>query len=103
MLSGLSVRIAVTALAVTGLSAAAPPAPTPPSARAVASATAAGSPSAGVTVKMPTGVTVKMPAGVADRLGTDRAALVDAVSAGVLSRSHDVEGLAPAADRKSVV
>ncbi|WP_432128332.1 M23 family metallopeptidase [Streptomyces sp. bgisy082] len=90
MLSGLPVRIAVTALAVTGLLAAAPSAPTPPSAPATtaASATAAGSPSAGVTVKMPTAV--------ADRLGADRAALVDAVSADVLSRSHDAEGLAPA-------
>ncbi|MGW3558603.1 M23 family metallopeptidase [Streptomyces sp. NPDC000963] len=96
MLSGLPVRIALTALAVTGLLAAAPSAPTPPAARAAAATTAAGSPPAGVTVKMPTGVTVKMPAGVADRLGTDRAALVDAVSADVLSRSHDVEGLAPA-------
>ncbi|MFC8495657.1 M23 family peptidase [Streptomyces sp. NPDC057235] len=90
MLSGLPARIAVTALAVTGLLAAAPSAPTPPSAPApaAASATAAGSPSAGVTVKMP--------AAVADRLGTDRAALVDAVTADVLSRSHDAEGLAPA-------
>ncbi|MFE5514073.1 M23 family metallopeptidase [Streptomyces sp. NPDC056529] len=90
MLSGLPVRIAVTALAVTGLLAAAPSAPTPPSAPATVavSATAAGSPSAGVTVKMPTAV--------ADRLGADRAALVDAVSADVLSRSHDAEGLAPA-------
>jgi murein DD-endopeptidase MepM/ murein hydrolase activator NlpD len=54
-----------------------------------AAASSAGAPS--------TGVTVKMPAGVADRLGADRAALVDAVSADVLSRSHDAEGLAPKA------
>ncbi|MFD0431868.1 hypothetical protein ACFQ60_45900 [Streptomyces zhihengii] len=38
-----------------------------------------------------------MPAAVADRLGTDRGALLDAVSADVLARSHDARGLAPKA------
>ncbi|MET9440628.1 M23 family peptidase [Streptomyces sp. NPDC006610] len=85
MLSKLPVRITVAALAVTGLLATAPsaaaiPADTPPVA-------AAQSPSSDVTVKMPSAV--------ADRLGTGRQALIDAVSTDVLSRSHDAKGLAP--------
>ncbi|MGW0034526.1 M23 family metallopeptidase [Streptomyces sp. NPDC003314] len=93
MFSGLPARVALTVLAATGLLAAAPSASTARSAPAPApiattATTAAGSPSAGVAVKMP--------AAVADRLGTDRKALVDAVSADVLSRSHDAGGLAPA-------
>ncbi|MGA5873638.1 M23 family metallopeptidase [Streptomyces cinereoruber] len=88
MLSGFPARIAVTALAVTGLLAAAPSARTAPRVPAAASATAADPSSSGVTVKMPTAV--------ADRLGTDRKALVDAVTADVLSRARDAGGLAPA-------
>ncbi|CAM5236287.1 hypothetical protein SBADM41S_00351 [Streptomyces badius] len=80
-------RTAVTALsaialAVTGLLAAAPAAPANSSA-------GVGHPSAGVVVKMP--------AAVADRLGAERQALLDAVSADVLSRSHDARELAPSA------
>ncbi|MFF4173828.1 M23 family peptidase [Streptomyces sp. NPDC001744] len=89
MFSGLSARITVTALAVTGLLAVAPSAPATPGSSPTRPAVAAGSPSAGVTVKMP--------ASVAGRLGTERGALVDAVSADVLSRFHDARGLAPAA------
>lgn len=74
--------LAATALAVTGLLAAAPAAPAD-------SSGGAGHPSAGVTVKMP--------AAVADRLGAERRALLDAVSADVLSRSHDARELAPSA------
>lgn len=89
MLSKLSVRTTVAVLAAIGLLATAPSATAafrdsdaPP---AGSPATAAQSPSAGVTVKMP--------AAVADRLGTDRKALIDAVSADVLSRSDAAKGL----------
>ncbi|MFE5792211.1 M23 family metallopeptidase [Streptomyces sp. NPDC056503] len=81
------VRSTVTALAVTGLLAAAPPAPTdlpPPAATTVTDSSSAG-------------VTVKMPSAVGDRLGADREALLGAVSADVLSRSHDAKGLVPKA------
>ncbi|TXS48186.1 M23 family metallopeptidase [Streptomyces sp. t39] len=81
------VRIAVTALAVTGLLAAAPAAP------ANSSPTSAST----VTQHPSSGVAVKMPAAVAGRLGAERTALVDAVAADVLSRSHDTRGLAPEA------
>lgn len=74
--------LAATALAATGLLAAAPAAPADSSA-------GAGHPSAGVAVKMP--------AAVADRLGAERRALLDAVTADVLSRSHDARELAPSA------
>lgn len=77
------VRFAVTALAVTGLLAAAP-------ATANSTPRAAAEPTSAA-------VGVKMPKAVADRLGTERGALVDAVSADVLSRSHDARGLAPEA------
>ncbi|MFI2317563.1 peptidase M23 [Streptomyces sp. CB00072] len=89
MLSKLSVRTTVAVLAAIGLLATAPSATAafrdsdaPP---AGSPATAAQSPSAGVTVKMP--------AAVAGRLGTDRQALIDAVSADVLSRSDAAKGL----------
>lgn len=88
MFSGLPARVALTVLAATGLLAAAPSASTARPAPAPIATTAGVSPSAGVAVKMS--------ASVADRLGTDRKALVDAVSADVLSRSHDAGGLAPA-------
>lgn len=96
MFSRLSARITVTvtSLALTGLFAAAAP----------ASATALRAPAAASTVAAPAApaeagpaaVAVKMPAGVADSLGADRQALIDAVSADALSRSHDAKGLAPA-------
>ncbi|GGV96826.1 hypothetical protein GCM10015535_66980 [Streptomyces gelaticus] len=91
MLSKLSVRTTVAALAVTGLLAAAP------------SATASSRHSAATPTPMAAAqssssdVTVKMPATVADRLGTGRKALIDAVSTDVLSRSYDAKGLAPKA------
>ncbi|MFF3392769.1 M23 family peptidase [Streptomyces sp. NPDC002669] len=89
MLSRTSVRTALAALAVTGLLVAAPSATAATRDSATTPASTAQPPSAGVTVKMPSAV--------ADRLGTDRRALVDAVSADVLSRSHDAKGLAPKA------
>ncbi|MFE1427738.1 M23 family peptidase [Streptomyces fungicidicus] len=89
MFSRLSMRIAVTALAVTGLFAAAPSAPATGQGSSTVSSAASKSPSAGVTVKMSDTV--------ADRLGTGRKALMDAVSADVLSRAHDARGLAPEA------
>lgn len=89
MLSKLSVRTTVAVLAAIGLLATAPSAtaafresdatPTGPP------ATSAQSPSAGITVKMPSAV--------ANRLGTGREALIDAVSADVLSRSGAAKGL----------
>ncbi|MHA4812881.1 M23 family metallopeptidase [Streptomyces aculeolatus] len=91
MLSRLSVRTVLATLAITGLVATAPSAvATSPEAavRPLATPASAGAPSAGVTVKMPDKV--------ADRLGAGRKALIDAVSADVLSRSHDAKGLAPA-------
>ncbi|MEV7906497.1 M23 family metallopeptidase [Streptomyces anulatus] len=89
MLSKLSVRTTIAALAAIGLLATAPSATaafrdsaaTP----AGAPATAEQSPSAGVTVKMPSAV--------ANRLGAGREALIDAVSADVLSRSDAAKGL----------
>ncbi|MEU7347306.1 M23 family metallopeptidase [Streptomyces bacillaris] len=82
MFSGLSIRITVAALAVTGLLAVAPVASAAPDASAAATSA---------------DVVVKMPSAVGDRLGADREKLVDAVSAEVLARSHDAEGLAPEA------
>ncbi|MEU3265475.1 M23 family metallopeptidase [Streptomyces bacillaris] len=82
MFSGLSIRITVAALAVTGLLAVAPVASAAPDASAAATSA---------------DVVVKMPSAVGDRLGADREKLVDAVSADVLARSHDAEGLAPEA------
>ncbi|WP_430480333.1 M23 family metallopeptidase [Streptomyces sp. P11-1] len=82
MFSGLSIRITVAALAVTGLLAVAPVASAAPDATAAATSA---------------DVVVKMPSAVGDRLGADREKLVDAVSADVLARSHDAEGLAPEA------
>ncbi|MFF3285643.1 M23 family metallopeptidase [Streptomyces sp. NPDC003023] len=89
MFSRLSIRIGLTAVALTGLFAAVPSASATGRAPAAAAAASAESPSAGVTTKMPKGV--------ADRLGTGRKALVDALSTDVLSRSHDAKGLAPKA------
>ncbi|MDK0524760.1 M23 family peptidase [Streptomyces sp. ML-6] len=93
MLSRTAVRTALAALAVTGLLVAAPSATaTSRDSSATPSATPA------TTAQSPSaGVTVKMPSAVADRLGTGRRALVDAVSADVLSRSHDAKGLTPKA------
>ncbi|MFH8886676.1 M23 family peptidase [Streptomyces californicus] len=89
MLSTLSVRTTVAALAVTGLLVAVPQATAAPldagAPTTGAVADAAPSPSAGVTVKM-------SPA-AADDLGASRKALVDAVSADVLARSDDAKGL----------
>ncbi len=82
MFSGLSIRITVAALAVTGLLAVAPVASAAPDASAAATSA---------------DVVVKMPSAVGDRLGADREKLVDAVSADVLARSHDAEGLVPEA------
>ncbi|MFD5976706.1 MULTISPECIES: M23 family metallopeptidase [Streptomyces] len=82
MFPGLSIRITVAALAVTGLLAVAPVASAAPDASAAATSA---------------DVVVKMPSAVGDRLGADREKLVDAVSADVLARSHDAEGLAPEA------
>ncbi|MFF8438107.1 M23 family metallopeptidase [Streptomyces bacillaris] len=82
MFSGLSIRITVAALAVTGLLAVAPVASAAPDASVAATSA---------------DVVVKMPSAVGDRLGADREKLVDAVSADVLARSHDAEGLAPKA------
>ncbi|QCW76677.1 M23 family metallopeptidase [Streptomyces sp. S6] len=82
MFSGLSIRITVAALAVTGLLAVAPVASASPDASVAATSA---------------DVVVKMPSAVGDRLGADREKLVDAVSADVLARSHDAEGLAPEA------
>ncbi|MEW9512680.1 M23 family metallopeptidase [Streptomyces bacillaris] len=82
MFPGLSIRITVAALAVTGLLAVAPVASAAPDASAAATSA---------------DVLVKMPSAVGDRLGADREKLVDAVSADVLARSHDAEGLAPEA------
>ncbi|WP_436737233.1 M23 family metallopeptidase [Streptomyces sp. BBFR102] len=82
MLSRRSLRAALTALAATaGLLTAVP------AAAAAPEGPAAASPSAGVTVKMADTA--------ADRLGTARQALVDAVSADVLARSHDAGELSP--------
>lgn len=91
------VKLAATAFAVTGLLAAAPAtAATDSPPRAATAVT--GSPSATAVTGSPSaGVAVKMPSAVADRLGTDRGALLDAVSADVLARSHDARGLAPKA------
>ncbi|MFF2652617.1 M23 family peptidase [Streptomyces sp. NPDC058045] len=89
MLSRLSIRTAVAALAVTGLLATAPTVMASPEQSPAAAAAAAKSPSAGVSVKMADKV--------ADRLGGSRRALIDAVSADVLSRAHDAKGLAPKA------
>ncbi|HET9381121.1 MAG TPA: M23 family peptidase [Streptomyces sp.] len=89
MFSGLSIRATVTALAVTGLLAAAPSALATPQGPATVSSAAAEPPS--------TGVTAKMSDTVADRLGTGREALIDAVSTDALSRSHDAKGLTPKA------
>ncbi|MFJ7063258.1 M23 family metallopeptidase [Streptomyces griseobrunneus] len=93
MLSKLSARTTVAALAALGLLATAP------------SATAAFRDSAAIpsgtpatTAQLPSpDVTVKMPSTVANRLGTGRQALIDAVSTDVLSRSHDAKGLTPKA------
>ncbi|MFF8715080.1 M23 family metallopeptidase [Streptomyces sp. NPDC015184] len=93
MLSRTSVRTALAALAVTGLLVAAPSA----TATSRDSATTPAATPAATAQSPSAGVTVKMPSAVADRLGTDRRALVDAVSADVLSRSHDAKGLAPKA------
>ncbi|ARI56011.1 peptidase M23 [Streptomyces sp. S8] len=82
MFSGLSIRITVAALAVTGLLAVAPVATAAPDASTAATSA---------------DVVVRMPSAVEDRLGADRGKLIDAVSAGVLARSHDAEGLAPEA------
>ncbi|MEV0495229.1 M23 family metallopeptidase [Streptomyces atratus] len=89
MLSKLSVRTTIAALAVTGLLATAPSATATSRHAAATPVAAAQSPSAGVTVKVP--------AAVADRLGTGRKALIDAISTDVLSRSHDAKGLTPKA------
>ncbi|MFE7110950.1 M23 family peptidase [Streptomyces sp. NPDC057575] len=89
MYSKLSVRTLVAALATTGLLASAPSAAGSSRQSAATPVAAARSSSSGVTVKMP--VTV------AERLGTDRKALMDAVSTDVLLRSHDAKGLAPKA------
>ncbi|MFC9759186.1 M23 family peptidase [Streptomyces sp. NPDC056921] len=93
MLSKLSVRATVAALAATGLLATAPSAT---AASRPSAATPSAAPVAAVQPPSP-GVTVKMPSAVADRLGTGRQALIDAVSMDVLSRSHDAKGLAPKA------
>ncbi len=82
MFSGLSIRITVAALAVTGLLAVAPVATAAPDTSTAATSA---------------DVVVRMPSAVEDRLGADRGKLIDAVSAGVLARSHDAEGLAPEA------
>ncbi|MFT9671248.1 M23 family metallopeptidase [Streptomyces rhizosphaericola] len=82
MFSGLSIRITVAALAVTGLLAVAPVATAAPDASTAATSA---------------DVVVRMPSAVEDRLGADRGQLIDAVSADVLARSHDAEGLAPEA------
>ncbi|PWS42547.1 peptidase M23 [Streptomyces sp. ZEA17I] len=82
MFSGLSIRITVAALAVTGLLAVAPVATAAPDASTAATSA---------------DVVVRMPSAVEDRLGADRGKLIDAVSADVLARSHDAEGLAPEA------
>ncbi|MGW1430232.1 M23 family peptidase [Streptomyces sp. NPDC002431] len=99
------VRTVLAALAATGLLAAAPSAVAGNRHSAETAASVAAVPSS------PPGVTVKMPATIADRLGADREALIDAVSADVLSRSQDAKGLTPKAavaelaaeDRKVVV
>ncbi|MFF8506428.1 M23 family peptidase, partial [Streptomyces anulatus] len=93
MLSKLSVRTTVAALAAVGLLA------TAPSATAAfrdSAAAPAGAP-ATAAQSLSAGVTVKMPSAVANRLGAGREALIDAVSTDVLSRSHDAQGLAPKA------
>lgn len=83
MRSRRSVRATLVALAATaGLLAAVPAATASPEGPAPAA-----SPSAGVTVKVAQSA--------ADRLGTARKALVDAVSADVLTRSHDASELSP--------
>ncbi|MFC7220990.1 M23 family metallopeptidase [Streptomyces polyrhachis] len=82
MPSTLFARTALAALAVAGLVATASSATATPTATTPA-------PSAGVTVKMPTGA--------ADLPAADHRALPDAVSADVLSRTHDVKELAPKA------
>ncbi|MGW3439228.1 M23 family peptidase [Streptomyces bacillaris] len=82
MFSGLSIRITVAALAVTGLLSVAPVATAAPDASTAATSA---------------DVVVRMPSAVEDRLGADRGKLIDAVSADVLARSHDAEGLAPEA------
>ncbi|MFF1272486.1 M23 family peptidase [Streptomyces marokkonensis] len=87
MLSALSMRTTVTALALTGLLAAAPSAPAADRDSSTTPVAADRSPSPDVTAKMSDAV--------ADRLGTGREALVDAVSTDVLSRSHDAKGLDP--------
>ncbi|MFE7615507.1 M23 family metallopeptidase [Streptomyces sp. NPDC057496] len=93
MLSRTSVRTALAALAVTGLLVAAPSA----TATTRDSATTPTATPASTAQSPSAGVTVKMPSAVADRLGTDRRALVDTISADVLSRAHDAKGLTPKA------
>ncbi|MFJ9690243.1 M23 family metallopeptidase [Streptomyces bacillaris] len=82
MFSGLSIRITVAALAVTGLLAVAPVATAAPDASTAATSA---------------DIVVRMPSAVQDRLGADRGRLIDAVSADVVERSRDAEGLAPKA------
>jgi murein DD-endopeptidase MepM/ murein hydrolase activator NlpD len=94
MFSAPSLKLTVAALAVTGLLAVAPSASATPGGSATLPVTAVESPSA----ESPSaGVTAKMSDAVADRLGNGRKALMDAVSADVLSRSHDARQLAPGA------
>ncbi|MDQ0988693.1 M23 family metallopeptidase [Streptomyces sp. V2I9] len=88
MLSKLSVRTAVAALAVTGLLVTAP--------QAAASLRDSAAPSAvapQAAAPPSSGVTVKMSSTAADNLGTARQGLVNAVSADVLARSDDAKGL----------
>ncbi|MFF7878834.1 M23 family peptidase [Streptomyces californicus] len=89
MLSTLSVRTTVAALAVTGLLVAVP--------QATAAPRDAGAPTAGAVADAASspsdGVTVKMSPAAADDLGASRKALVDAVSTDVLARSDDAKGL----------
>lgn len=82
MPSKLSRRTTVATLALVTLLLAAPPATasTPPA----------------DAVQPGAGVTVKLPAAVAGALGAGGKSLVDTVAAGILSRSHDANGLAPA-------
>ncbi|MFJ9639315.1 M23 family metallopeptidase [Streptomyces sp. NPDC101178] len=87
-----SARTALAALATCGLLV------TAPSATAAVRDAAPVTPSAGMASEersASTGVTVKLSPAVVSSLGDGRQALLDTVSADVLSRSHDGKGLAP--------
>ncbi|MFH9611326.1 M23 family metallopeptidase [Streptomyces sp. NPDC017448] len=89
MLSKLSVRTTVAALAAAGLLVTAPQA----TAAFRDSAESSAGTSANAVPSPSSGVTVKMSSAAANGLGAARQALVDAVSADVLARSDDARGL----------